>query len=245
MSKMLQNIQANAFLGFTFSLVASYFGCLGYYSFFRIDITSFLSIEDLTMIYAKWIWLSAFIAAAAIFMLYFFIKNMEKEESWWDKTIGKTSLKRRALVVLPIILAVIVLALIYKKVADVLAKAMGAGFVLVIVVILISLFYSKSKKKSKLSDIAFNDWFIFLGGSYFIIFIIPFLGGAIAAKSVSPDKIFVKFDDDKILNSADSINLIYIGKTTNYFFINNTSTNSTTAYRMDKVKSLEIILSEK
>lgn len=87
---MIARLKENAFLCFTLSLLASYFGCIGYYSYFRIDITSFLSIEDLTMIFAKWIWLTVFFVVTVIYIVYSFFKRMEYERSWWDQTIGNS-----------------------------------------------------------------------------------------------------------------------------------------------------------
>jgi hypothetical protein len=242
---MIERLKENAFLCFTLSLVASYFASFGYYSFFQIDITSFLLIEDLTMIFAKWIWLSGFLVFMTIGTLQYFFQNMENENSWWDKTIGRSLIKRRALIVLPLVLVIIVSAFVYKIVSDTLAAITGIGIVILIIVVLLAAIYSSFKDKKELAEIAFKDWFYLISAIYLFIFIIPFFGGAISANNLNANKVYVKFDEDHFLNTADSLTLNYIGKTSDYFFINNSKTKATTAYSMDKVESFEFIINTK
>jgi len=241
---MINRIKENALLCFTLSLVVSYFACIGYYSFFKIDIASFLSIEDLTMIFAKYIWFSVALVLITVFGLYNLFSQIGTKHNWWDKTIGTTIIKRRALVVIPLVISVIVSAFIFKMVSYILSVIMGLGFGVIIVVVLITVVISSFKDKKQLSEITFKDWFKLFAATYFFILVIPLLCGSIAASGLSADKLKVAFDDGHYINTADSANLIYIGKTTDYFFINNKKNKATTAYRMDKVKSFEVTLSK-
>jgi hypothetical protein len=70
---------------------------------------------------------------------------------------------------------------------------------------------------------------------------LPTIAGFLLAKSSTPEKISVTLDSNEIIDTIDSSNLIYIGKTKEYFFISNPKTKATKAYRMDKVRSFEVI----
>ena len=122
---------------------------------------------------------------------------------------------------------------------------MGIGLAILIIVAILAVIISFLKDKREISEIAFKEWFYLIASLYIFIFIIPFFGGIVTARNLKADKIYVRFDDDNILNSTDSTTLTYIGKTSDYFFITNSKTKTTTAYSMDKVKSFEVITEKK
>ena len=242
-NKIIDQIKENALAYFSISIVISYFSCYGYYLNFHLDISTFLSIEDLTIIYTKWIWLSVFSTFLCISFLYLLFKNInaDSKETWWDKTIGKTMYKRRIFYLVPMLIIIIVLALLFKEVRQVLVQIAGISVALFFLAALVIMTYSSLTSKKNLADSSITDWLNLVIALYMFVFFLPMLAGLIVADNTKADKIQVLYDDGKILNSKDSTNCIYIGKTTNYFFICDTSADKTTAYRMDKVRSLTII----
>jgi len=237
---MLDRLKENILLCFSLSLVASYFGCLGYFYFFSIDISSFLSIQDLTMIFARWIWLSLALVAFTVIMLYKISDRLKNENTWWDQTIGKSNLKRRVLVILPIVIAIVILAFVYKIISTIITGIFGFSMLLIFILALVETLYSKFKDKQSPLEVSRSGWFFFITTFYFFIFVIPSTAGAIFAQNLNPDKIHVIFDSGERLTTNDSSQIRYIGKTMDYFFINDITTKRTTVYRMDKVKSFEI-----
>lgn len=238
---MVNQLKEIVIWSFTLSLVASYFACFGYYSFFQIDISTFLSIEDLTTIFAKWIWLSALPILSIIYFGYTFFNRIETEKSFWDGRLGKTMFKKRAVLVLPILITIIVGSVLYKPVRDVIAATFGIVTLLVILITALIFMFTNFIKKKQVTEITFIDWIGLLATSFIFIFVIPLICGLIAAANMTPDNIKVQFDTDEILNTADYSNIVYIGKTSDYFFLYDKTTKHTTAYSMDKVKKFEVI----
>jgi hypothetical protein len=241
---MIDKIRENALVCFTLTVVASYFASVGYFQFFHIDITTFISIEDLTLIFVKWVWFTCFFVFMIISTIYSFFKRPENENSWWSKRLGRTMFKRRAIIVVPII-TLVVLSYIYKSIADFLSGIFGLGIGLFILVGMILFLLSIFDKKSKISELGLKDWANLLAGTFTFLIAIPLFSGMAAAVNLSKENIKVKFENESMLQTSDSLNIVYIGKTTNYFFIYNKKTKSTTAFNMDLVKSFEIIPEKK
>jgi hypothetical protein len=241
---MIKALKEYIAICFTLSLVASYFACFGYYTYFNLDITSYLEISDLILIYAKFIGLSFTLILFAFSPLYFFFNP--EEESWMDKTIGKSNYKWRAFVMLLIMLIIFgtvttLWVLNSKEALHAISNTMAiGGFILIIIGIIYAIYQGISEKKD-LKEINFREWL----GIYFIlmvvIYLIPLLGSFAAAKKIQQDKIIVKFEGGELLKQCDSVNLLYIGKTSKFFFIYNKKTKTTISYSMDKVKSFELI----
>ncbi len=223
---MLKQIQENFFLLFSLSLIASYFGCSGYYSFFNIDITSFLSIEDLSLVFAKWIWISIFILSAIIYSLIALFTQ-------------RFTMSRGIIIIFLIILGSIILYL-SKDISGVLSQIFILGFILILLIGFIGLAFNLVKDKSDISNLGFKDWFTILAATIMFTYIVPFFFGKIMAANQKLDNIRVVFDNNSKLNTADSTNLIYVGKTRDYFFINNSRTHKTSVFRMDKVQVFEV-----
>src|ERR1035437_652869 len=237
---MIKTLKENVFLLFTLSLIATYFGCVAYYSVFNIDVTSFISIEDITLIFAHKIWLILFSVIILSYLIYDSFKNKTNEVSYWDKTIKKSNIKRRVFVIIPLLI-VLVFSIIKFKIVEIIFGIIL--FSIIIIIILISvlyILYDSFKNKTNINEIKRKDIFKLIAIIYIYILIIPSWVGWAIADNLKPDKVIVIFEDDKILNIEDSTNLFYIGKTSNYFFINNSVTKTTTAYNMEKVKSIEV-----
>jgi len=209
--------------------------------YFHIDITSFLSIEDLTIIFTRWIWTLTLIIIILIYLIYSILEKVGSNNSYWDKTIGKTMFKRRTLFVLPIIILVILSAFIYKEVATYIVLTTSFGAVILLLVSLVFLVFSSFKDKKELTELEYKDWINLIVAAYIFIVFIPFVSGAIVANKMTNSNIQVKFENGTSLNTTDSINQVFIGKTTKYFFTYDTLRKTTTAYNMEKVSSLTIM----
>ncbi len=240
MPNQLKEISISAF---TLSLIVAYFACLGYSTAFHFDMTTFLSVEDLIMIFSKWIWLSVFSLIIAINTIYTVFNRSGNPESWWSKRIGRTMLKRRAIIIIPILIAIIICVFIYDPLRDILVATLGIGFFIFLLVISILFVISILEDKKEISEIKGENWIAIVYVITLFIIISIFSGGVFAGK-LTPDNIKVEFDDC-VINTSDSSDLIYIGKTSNYFFLYNTKTQNSTAFSMDKVKYFEIIETKK
>lgn len=240
-NNIASHIKENVLVYFSISIVVSYFACYGYYLNFNIDISTFLSIEDLTIIYAKWIWLSIISTFICFSFMYLLFKSIGNKDTWWDKTIGKTMYKRRILYVIPMLVIIVFLAIKYKEVSKVLSYIAGLSVVLVLLFGGLTMLYSSLTSKKDFTNSSVGDWLNLTVAAYMFVFFLPIFGGIIAAQNNKADSVQVIFEDGKILNSKDSTNYLYIGKTTNYFFISDTLTDKTTAFSMDKVKSITVI----
>jgi len=239
---MINKLKEIVIWSFTLSLITSYFACFGYYSFFHIDITTFLSVEDLTTIFVKWIWISVVPMLLIVFVGYTIFKRIGTEGSWWDGRLGKTIFRKRIVLDILILLVLVFGSLLYKPFRDILVTAFGIGLSLIVIPIAILAFVlSNIMKKKQVKDISIIHWVSVLTSSYILIFLAPLLIGSIAATKMTPDNVKVQFENDSILNTADSSNIVYIGKTTDYFFLYDKNTMHTTAYSMDKVKKYEVI----
>ena len=123
----------------------------------------------------------------------------------------------------------------YKR-QDILVTAFGIGLSLIVIPIAILAFVlSNIMKKKQVKDISIIHWVSVLTSSYILIFLAPLLIGSIAATKMTPDNVKVQFENDSILNTADSSNIVYIGKTTDYFFLYDKNTMHTTAYSLSLI----------
>lgn len=237
---MLEKIRNNIVLIFTLSLVSSYFASYGHYLYFNIDITTYLTIEDLTLIFAKWIWLSIVVGFIYSIFLYRIFTKTENESSWWSQRIGKSYFKRRILVIAPILVLIIILFFRYKTIAEIISIIFLCSiFIFLIAAIYLGIATSLKDKKT-FKDIKLTEGFLAVAGANFILIILPMSLGIFLAKNSIQEYVKIKFDDSTILQTKDSLNLRYIGKTSNYLFINNRISNQTTSYRIDKIKSIEV-----
>ena len=142
---------------FTASLVISYFGCYGYYAHFNIDITAYIGIDDLTIIFAKYVWLGIICLVMICYLPYVYF-NKPAKRTWWDKTVGGTMVKRRALLIFPILAGLIILAIIYREVLSAVAVAYFIGIILLFLTAAILTIYAAFNEKEKLTEVPARDW---------------------------------------------------------------------------------------
>lgn len=239
---MFDKMKERIFLVFTISLVASYFACTGYYLYFNTDISSFLTIEDIVMIFAKWIWLTSIFSVFLIYLAYKGIKKMGdigEGDGWWDQTIGRSIFKRRVIVVLPLVLAVLVYLFFSNVARDVLSALFGVGFIVIILISFVLTVVGIFKQKKNLEKIQLKDWVLIGLAVIIFIYVVPAVGGMVAAANLPKENITIEFADKKIINTRDSINLVYIGKTHDNIFIFNSKTKKSTVYQLGEILSIE------
>lgn len=246
---MTNKIKEILLFSFTISLVAAYFMCFGYYANYNIDISAFLSLEDLTMIYTKWIWIVFFLALLTVSFIngfyHSYIKNLGEKNTWWDKPIGKTIIKRRALIMTPISILFVIIFFgapyffkEYENVVNsfytaIMLLGMGSLFFMVTA---LTLRKKNDVRKLKLREIVFITM-----STIFLIVFIPMILGSAYSKLSEKDNIVITFEDNKIINTKENGNLVFIGKTSKYVFIQNSKINSISIYNIDKIKILEFL----
>lgn len=204
-------------LGITCSLIISYFSVFGYYNSYGIDITSFISIEDLLTIYLKTILLTFAYAAFMLLVLYSFYKKIVvwfrtslNKLDWLDKTIGKSIFLKRS-VPIAIILATIISLIFYFNLKSILGLVFTYAMVLGLIVAGLFFLYDKLVNSDKIHEIAISVSFLALFSCA-----IPFgIGHWLTRFSLQPN-IELTLDNEKTLTSNED--LIYIGKTHDYYF---------------------------
>lgn len=239
--EIFKTLKEYTFLGFTLSLVASYFGCSGYFSYFNVDISSYLTIQDLTMIFTKYIWLSGMFVLLTMYFFYWLIYKVKLENSWLDKTIGKTRIKRAAILVFLFWALIITLSIVSAKLLGVFSAFIGYLYFIMITVAFITWGFSAVKNKNKLSEFSFKEAITLIMILVLFVVTVPFIFGLIFADNSSKDYIKVTFENGESINTTNSDDQIYIGKTSNYFFIYSNITESTSVYPLNSFKKLEVL----
>ncbi|MEJ8818770.1 hypothetical protein [Lacibacter sp. H407] len=237
----LNQIKENVFSIFTFSLVASYFACQGYYLSFNLDISSFLSVEDLIMIFAKWIWLSGVVSIILVLFVRRVLNKIDEftfSNSWLNKTIGNTIYKRTIFILIPLLIVVAILLCRYETFRDIFIALFGLGFFIFFLVVIVFAIISIFREKTDVKTLGLNDWASIIAFVYFFVIIIPLSGGIYAA-SHTPNEDVVLKADNQIINTKDSAHVIYIGKTHDYIFIHNKKLKKTKAYNLSSITFLE------
>ncbi|WP_426582670.1 hypothetical protein [Mucilaginibacter sp. R-33] len=238
---VIDKIKENLIPCFTISLVIAYFGCDGYYSFFHINIASFMSITDLTMVFAKYVWLSAMSIFIFGYMLYNYLKQVGNNASWWDKKIGNSTIKRRSLFLFPAILVVIIFGFTYKTLGDYLMLTYAGTLALLVLVVAGIAIFSSVKTKTELTEISISQWFLIIFVALISFVLAPNIVGYVIALKSTPGIVKVKMEGYDAEVITDNQNLIYVGKIEGFFFVYNSKSKTATAYPMGKVQKFDII----
>jgi hypothetical protein len=228
---------------FTASLVIAYAACLGYYDYFGVDITSYIGISDLTLIFAKYVWLGIACVAIFCYPVYKYSTRPAKR-TWWDKTIGDTLVKRRAFLVFPLLLLFIIIMIVYHTVLTAVAVGILVTAIVLSFVFVLLMLIELLREKKEISEIHYREWLMLAAVLAFFIFAVPFTIGRVIASDNGHGRVLVKTEAlEQPLVSNDST-AVYIGKTADYFFFYNRKTKEATAYRMEKVKFFQISASK-
>lgn len=233
---MINTIKENAFLCFTLSLIASYFGVCGYYLQFNFDITSFLSIEDLILIFARHVWL----ICTAIFVLWSIWARINEQIKNRERPF--TIKQKRLILGIVIIFMIAVNYLLSKSLnfeSFLLVSIGGALFILTLYgIITFAILFLEGA--SSISQISMRGWFYIVATLYFFIILIPIGCGMAMAKYTNYDEIVMEFDDNSTVNTSNTKELKYIGKVSSYIFVYKEKENRVTAYPMEKVKKISL-----
>ncbi|MEW5677261.1 hypothetical protein ABGT15_13180 [Flavobacterium enshiense] len=230
MKKLLEYL----FLIFALSTAAGYFASSAYYQQYHFNIAPFLSMEDLTIIFTRWIWIGGGIG----FALYFLVSdvNLEKE-SWWTKAYTKYRITRRALIILPTIVFLVIFAFMYNSIMEVLL--LFIAMILLIGLAYISVQYLIKIYNIEAQNYTLEQWTKLFFSIILFIVIIPYSFGLFNANFVLKENIDFVLDNNCQINTTSSKNLEYIGQTSKYLFIYDTITESTTAYNLEKIQKLK------
>lgn len=194
------------------------------------------------LIFAKWIWLSIPIIVILSYTIFHRADSLQLNKGYWNQHIGGTLVKKRIYIIIPFFIISVLIVIRIPSIVDVLLVIVSCIWGVLIFLILISYIYSNVLSKNTLSEINWGGWISLISFIYLFIIMIPFTTGLLFANKTSNEKqVFVKFNQYEYLNSKDSIDLFYIGKTKDYFFINNKRTNTTRAYKIDNIEYIEFI----
>jgi hypothetical protein len=240
---MFSKTKETLFALFSFSLLEGYVASFGYFNFFHLDISSFLTTEDLIFIFARWIWLTSFISLLGIYFVNNAFNSLSKPANsnrWRNRTFSKYKIKNGIFIYLPSIFLFLFIMIYYRPFRDGFFAVVGFCMILVFIIGLLLSSVEKLKQVGDPMKLTIKDWVLICGTASIFIYLVPFVGGTMAAQSSGRSDIRIVFDDSTVLNTKDSTDLLYIGKTHNYLFLFKPSTQKSSAYRIEKVKYLEI-----
>lgn len=233
----IENIKKYIPLIVTLTLIASYFSCIGYYAYYGINISTYLSLEDLTLIYLKWIWLSVLYVILVFITLYEFTRFFNPGKSWFDKKIGNTRLKRWIIVIIPVLIALSYLLYIFNEYLTLAIEIVfyGIGILLMFLLVIGIIIKIKNDKNNTL-----KDWFNIVFGTFFISCAFPFFTGLIFARYYTPEnELTINFNDLTSLKINNNDHQL-IGRTSSFIFIKNVKGNTITTYRVDNINNIEL-----
>ncbi|WP_314244723.1 hypothetical protein [Empedobacter tilapiae] len=228
---MIDKIKDFFFIIIPISIVSTYFGCFGFYYFYNLDISTYINSDDLFFSYSKY---TALIILYSYFIFYSIKKflNNNDETNWWNKTIGKLTIRRKIIaLVLPFILfffSIFFLEFISSIIS-----------ITLIILILFSIIYVVLIGKIEKQNVNLNDKDTVLTIYFALIAvcIIPIVIGYNTSKYVKPNQIEFETENETINTKKDS-RLIYIGKNSQYIFIYNNENKSTVVYPMSRIKKV-------
>ncbi len=223
---------------FSLLLAVAYSGCWGYYAYFHVDISSYLSVGDLTLIFSKYCLLVMVILSFIVYLPYAFFTK-EGGKSWWDYTIGKSRWKRRSLVIIPALTILMVLAVLYVPVRNVIGIIVLLSVGIFFLVTMLLAVYAAFEGKTHWTEVSFRDWIMLAGIALLLGFFLPFMAGAAAAPYMKGQRVCITFDDQHLPLKSDFSSEEYIGQTATDVFIYHPQTKTTTVYPMDKIRSIE------
>lgn len=233
--KILSNIP----IIITATLATAYFGVYGYYKKYGIDIASYLTVEDLITIYVKNIWLIVLYGVVMILMLYIMLLRFKKAtENYFrnnvlNKTIGNTNIKWRIVPFFLISISIIVGLFLFSRL-ETLDKWMTVIVWVLFSAILIGGFILLTAESKSTSENIAGVVFLLM----FTICGLPYLIGYNLSDYLSKENIELVLDEKEIIKSTED--LIFIGKTHDYFFFHCLENKENRIIPMSEVKEIII-----
>ena len=239
---MFLKTKETLFALFSLSLVVSYIACCGYYFYFHLDISSFLTAEDLIFIITRWIWISILfllVVAGLIKKIGDRLDSFSKAENWWNKPINRYGFKKGIYILLLLLILFIVCLVYFKTFRNFTLTAFGIfGVIVLLLAALFAAIETFTEKKSE--HLNLNDWALICSIAFIFVYGVPFVTGMAAAENLPLSQIKITFEDGVVINTRDSADLKYIGKTHNYIFLYKPSNKQCSSYRIEKVRVMEI-----
>lgn len=231
---LVNNLRNIVFIAVPLSIATTYVGVIAFYFNYKIDISTYLGFEDLTIIYSKYTILSLFY----LLTIYIAIKKVfrEKEEiSYWEKTIFKTDIKR---IIIPIIL--VVGLIIYFMIINEILR--GFLYIILFSLFLLSFiefsannsFKSLNNSSDNKENLSVRILFLLIG-----ILIIPFSVGYQSKRITERESVIIHLENNKIIDAQTISNLKFIGKTSSFVFIQDSINMKTMVFPIDKIMEIE------
>ncbi|CAD0221312.1 hypothetical protein [Chryseobacterium sp. JV274] len=240
--EIFDKLRENLIFIFSLSLISSYCASLGYYSVYNIDITSFLNISDITMIFAKWTWFTIFLIMMTFLILFDFFDE-ESDHKWLSKTIGKTNLKWRGLIIFIFIIIVLLSTFFIDHTMKKEIKLILFYGLIIFLIFIFIYIPSHSIKNRTISQLRFKDYagagFVFA----FFVYALPLMIGYHMANyrknTKEKNNIKITFENKAILDTTKDTNKYFIGKTSDYIFFYDINKQASIIYKTDKIEIIE------
>ena len=203
---------------FPMLLGMSYFYSLGYFAYFGIDISSYITFEDLIFIYAKIIY---FVVGFLIVLVGILIHKWNStQESHLDRTIGKSNFKIRAVVILIFAIVIVIVGYLSPKAYEFLANTFGIVCAILLAFFLFYIFFLPVHDNREISTWSILDYSGLFWGILFFFIFLPFLfGSGIASNSEKKSTLKIVFNDSTVIDINESNANSIIGRTHDYIFI--------------------------
>jgi len=230
--KKIDTIRNLSFLAIPFSIVVTYIGVFSFYLHFGLDITPYLSFEDLTIIYFRYT-CASFIYLGFLFIFIYQSLN-SNEESYWEKTIGKTIFRRRVIPSLLFLIILIILMVTYETARTIISITFVSFFVVGLIygALIDYNLNNDNEKKYKNEIIAAIPFFLIM------ILIIPFSIGGFLKENFVAESVIIYLDNNTI-DAQEKSNVIFIGSNSKYLFLKNKTEKTVEVIPIDKLNSIK------
>ncbi len=226
-------------LSYPIALAASLVFATGYYWHFEIDITSYLGIDDLTLVFLnKVLLIFYFLIVGCTWILHLTTKNTSPSPIMLIKTKVKLTIGEIIAILIPV--ALILIYLYLPMLFKVFATLFGFFALLIVFLAIIALgiypFFEK-----KLKDVTTGELLGSLISAFCILFVFPFALGLLFATNEKGTRVKINFKDNSTISSKDSSQIVMIGKTKDYLFLLSKKDSICKAVKMDEVTSIEYL----
>ena len=233
---MVDSIKKVFGMSYPLTLITSMSFADGYYNYFNINITTYLRIDDLVLIFLN----------RALLIFYLIIIGC----LWMVITATRSSLipyvvgelKRKvndiwSLIIFTILIGVIFIFFISAKF---MTAPLGMAFLVVFFigsfVVGIDIFlYRKGK------GISTKEILLMLLAGFLNLIILPFCVALIFASNDDGIKVSIQFKNGNMINGIDSSNVVMIDKTNDYIFLYDKKDSTSKVLKMDAVNSIEYL----
>lgn len=228
---------------FIISAVASYFLAYGYFKAHGINVTNYLSIEDIILIYSKNVWVTIAIAYILILVLEnFFSKLDERIEvfSWWHKTVKRTIVKNGVFILVPV-LGISILILYYStEIRSFVFLLVGFLFISLIFLGYGRHVFGRLILVGRWDELKSENRLEIVIAVFMYLFLLPFIIGLVSSNNIHKDRISFNVEWKREVIIADGDSLEFIGNTSKFFFIKDKKNGEMLIFPIEKMSDIRL-----